>query len=421
MHVGSYSTTERVEKRVLPNGLTVLAQQVPATYSVVLGVWVRVGSRDEMSRVAGISHFVEHMVFKGTENRSAYELALALERVGGSLEAHTTKEYTCFYTRVLREHLDLALDVISDLVLRATYEPEQIELEQGVVIEEINNVFDTPDDWIFEILADRVYGPHPLAKPILGTRDSVLGIDQTDLRVFTGKHYVGGNVVISIAGDIEVDSVLGKIEATFPFPPGEFQHANHSIEATRELVHFQEDDKLTQQYVVLGSATMSYQNDERYALLLAATILGGGMSSRLFQSVRENAGLCYAVNSLSEFARDTGMAGTFLAVSPENTKAALDLVWQEYDKLCSEGISQRELEDTRDQLKGSMLLGMENVAARMSRMAKNEMYYGRQVPISEILTKLDAVRRDDIARMAERYFRKANSVLVGLGPVQSLD
>ncbi len=421
MHVSSYSTTERVEKRVLPNGVTVLAQQVPATYSVVLGVWVQVGSRDETSRVAGISHFVEHMVFKGTQNRTAYEIALALERVGGSLEAHTTKEYTCFYTRILREHLDLALDVLSDLVLRSTFEPDQIELEQGVVIEEINNVFDTPDDWIFEILAEKVYGTHPLAKPILGSRESVSGITQDDLWAFTGKHYVGGNVVLSVAGDIEVESLLEKIETTFPFKQGRVGHPSADVVPTRELVHFQVDDKLTQQYLVLGSATMSYQNDERYALLLASTILGGGMSSRLFQSVRENAGLCYAVNSLAEFARDTGMAGTFLAVSPENTKPALELVWKEYDKLCSEGISQRELEDTRDQLKGSMLLGMENVAARMSRMAKNEMYYGRQVTIDEILTKLDAVERDDVMRVAELYFRKPCSVLVGLGPVASLD
>jgi predicted Zn-dependent peptidase len=421
MHVGSYSTTEHVEKRVLPNGVTVLAQQVPATYSVVLGVWVRVGSRDEDLRVAGISHFIEHMVFKGTENRTAYEIALALERVGGSLEAHTTKEYTCFYTRVLREHLDLALDVISDLVLRAKYEAEQIALEQGVVIEEINNVFDTPDDWIFEILADKVYGEHPLAKPILGTRESVSGIDQEDLRSFTRKHYVGGNVVISVAGDIEVGTLLERIDKTFPFAAGDVAHADGAVDSTREAVHFQVDDKLTQQYLVLGSATMSYQNDDRYALLLTSTILGGGMSSRLFQSVRENAGLCYAVSSVSEFARDTGMAGTFLAVSPENSEAALELVWMEYDKLCREGISQRELQDTRDQLKGSMLLGMENVAARMSRMAKNEMYYGRQVPISEILQKLDAVQRDDVSRMADTYFRKQRSVLVGLGPVENLD
>ncbi len=224
-----------------------------------------------------------------------------------------------------------------------------------------------------------------------------------------------------MAGDIEVESLLDKIDKTFPFAKGDVPHANADAVPTLEAAHFQVDDKLTQQYLVLGSSTMSYQNDERYALLLASTILGGGMSSRLFQSVRENAGLCYAVNSLSEFARDTGMAGTFLAVSPENTKAALELVWKEYDKLANDGISERELEDTRDQLKGSMLLGMENVAARMSRMAKNEMYYGRQVPISEILEKLDAVTRDDVARMADTYFRKQKSVLVGLGPVSSLD
>jgi predicted Zn-dependent peptidase len=421
VQVSSYMTAERVERRALPSGLTVLAQHVPATYSVVIGVWVRVGSRDEDSHGAGISHFIEHMVFKGTEKRSAYELALALERVGGSLEAHTTKEYTCFYTRVLREHLDLALDVISDLVLRPTMMPDQIELEQGVVIEEINNVYDTPDDWIFEIMAEKVYGAHPLARPILGTRESVRAITQADLRAFMARHYVGGNVIISVAGDIEVEPVLAKIAVAFPFGPGKVPHATAAAEPTRQAIHLQVDEALTQQYLVLSSTTMSYEDDDRYALLITSTLLGGGMSSRLFQSVRENAGLCYAVSSGTEFARDAGMASTFLAVSPENTRPALDLVWLEFDKLCREGVSQRELEDTRDQLKGSMLLGMENVASRMSRMAKNEMYYARQVPISEILQKLDDVTCDDVARMADRFLRRERSYLIGLGPVTGLD
>src|SRR5262245_61326432 len=212
MHVGSYATIEAFEKRELPSGMRVLAQHVPATYSVVIGVFVAVGSRDEGREKAGISHFVEHMVFKGTERRTAYDLALSLERVGGSIEAHTTKEYTCFYTRVLREHFDLALDVLSDLILHATFPPDQIELEHGVVIEEINNVYDNPEDWIFEILAEKVYGSHVMALPILGTRESVSSIDQAQLRAFMRQAYVGDNVVIAVAGDIDVASALAKIE-----------------------------------------------------------------------------------------------------------------------------------------------------------------------------------------------------------------
>src|SRR5436190_15181046 len=208
MQVSSYTTAEAFEKRVLPSGMRVLAQHVPATYSVVLGVFVCVGSRDEDQHAAGISHFVEHMVFKGTARRTAFDLALALERVGGSIEAHTTKEYTCFYTRVLREHFDLALDVLSDLVMDATFPADQIALEHGVVIEEINNVFDNPEDWIFEILAEKVYAGHAMALPILGTRESVSSIGQAELRGFMNKAYVGGNVVIAVAGDIDVDSSL---------------------------------------------------------------------------------------------------------------------------------------------------------------------------------------------------------------------
>lgn len=420
MRVSSHTTSESFEKRVLANGVTVMAQHVPATYSVVLGVWVQVGSRDEDRRVAGISHFVEHMVFKGTANRSAYEIALALERVGGSLEAHTTKESTCFYTRVLSEHLHLAIEVISDLILRPKHEPEQIKLEQGVVMEEINNVFDTPDDWIFEILAEKVYDGHPLASPILGSHESVSRIRQGDLQDFMRRHYVGGNVVISVAGDIEVESVLGEIEGAFPFPAGETPRGVSPLRKTTAATHLKVDDKLTQQYLVLGSQTFSYEDDDRFPLLLTSTLLGGGMSSRLFQSVRESAGLCYAVNSFSEFARDGGVTGTFMAASPENTKAALDLVWLEYDKMRRDGISQRELDDTRDQLKGSMLLGMENVASKMARLAKNEMYHGRQISIGEILRRLDAVTRDDVARMADSFYRRERTLVIGLGPVSGL-
>jgi predicted Zn-dependent peptidase len=417
MQVRSYATTEAFEKRVLPNGVRVLAQHVPATYSVVLGVFVGVGSRDEESRVAGISHFVEHMVFKGTERRTAYDLALALERVGGSLEAHTTKEYTCFYTRVLREHFDLALDVLSDLVLHATYPPDQIELEHGVVIEEINNVYDNPEDWIFEILAEKVYGAHPMAWPILGSRESVSGIGRKELVEFTGKAYVGDNVVISVAGDIDVPSALAKIEASFPFPPGSLAKSRAPMTPTVGKTHFQVDDKLTQQYVVLGATSLSYEDDDRFPLLLTTTLLGGGMSSRLFQSVRENAGLCYSIYTFAEFSRDGGLTGTSLAVSPENTAPALDLVWKEFEKIRADGISERELDDNRDQLKGSMLLGMENVASKMSRLAKNEMYYRRQVLTEETLRRLDAITRDDVMRMLDAYFRRDACVLVGLGPL----
>jgi predicted Zn-dependent peptidase len=360
------------------------------------------------------------MVFKGTESRNAFEIALALERVGGSLEAHTTKEYTCFYTRVLREHLDLALDVISDILLCSKHEPEDIALEQSVVVEEINNVFDTPDDWIFEILSEKVYGDHPLARPILGTPDSVRSFTQQDLKAFMARNYVGGNVIISVAGDIETQLFFDKIEKSFPFPQGNIPHPIQEIAPTHPGVHFQVQENLVQQYLVLATRSMSYNDDDRFPMLLVSTLLGGGMSSRLFQSVRERAGLCYAINTFSEFNREGGISGTFMAVSPEQTAAALDLVWREYEHLRSEGISKRELDDTRDQLKGSMLLGMENVASKMSRLARNEMHYGRFVETSELLERLDAISTEDVARIVETYWSKDRTQLVGLGPVESL-
>jgi predicted Zn-dependent peptidase len=420
MQVNSYTTVEAFEKRVLPSGVRVLAQHVPATYSVVLGVFVRVGSRDEDRRLAGISHFVEHMVFKGTQRRTAYDLALALERVGGSLEAHTTKEYTCFYTRVLREHFDLALDVLSDLVMNPTFPPDQIGLEQGVVIEEINNVYDNPDDWIFEILAEKVYAEHPMAWPILGTRESVSGIGQADLQAFMRQAYVGDNVIIAVAGDIEVDGTLAKIEAAFPFQPGTLEHGRAPMPRTAARTHLQVDAKLTQQYLTLGTTSLSYEEEDRFPLLLTTTLLGGGMSSRLFQSVRENAGLCYSIYTFAEFARDGGLTGTSLAMSAENAAPALDLVWKEFAKLRRDGISAQELNDNRDQLKGSMLLGMENVASKMSRLAKNEMYHGRQILTAEVLRRLDAITREDVMRMLDAYFHKDHCALIGLGPLEKL-
>jgi predicted Zn-dependent peptidase len=321
---------------------------------------------------------------------------------------------------VLREHFELALDVLADLVQNATFPPDQIELEHGVVIEEINNVYDNPEDWIFEILAEKIYGPHPMACPILGSRATVSAIHQEDLFGFRRRAYVGGNVVIAVAGDIEVESALAKIAAAFPFAPGGFEHGRQAMAPTRSGAHWQQDEKLTQQYLTMGSTSLSYESEDRFPLLLTTTWLGGGMSSRLFQNVREKTGLCYSIYTFAEFTRDGGLTGTFLAVSPENTAAALDLVWKEFDTLRRDGISAQELHDNRDQLKGSMLLGMENVASRMSRLAKNEMSYGRQVSVPEVLARLDAISRDDVMRMLDAYFQRDRCFLVGLGPLASV-
>jgi predicted Zn-dependent peptidase len=402
-------------RRRFDNGTTFLARGVEGTRAFVLGIWVKTGSRDETGSLGGMSHFIEHMVFKGTTTRSAFEIALAMESVGGSLEAYTTKEYTCYYARVLAEHAQRAVDIVTDLVLRPTFLEESLALEKNVVLEEIANVFDTPDDWIHEIFSDRMYGPHPVGRPILGTRESVSGFDREKVRAFYAEAYVGGNVIVSAAGALEPERLAEEMETRLSLNSREFERNGTSAPSPSLGEHW-EKKELGQQYICLGAPGISYREPDRYAVLLLVTLLGGGMSSRLFQKVREEAGLAYSVYSYADFYLDTGHLATFMAVRPENAEKAVGLVREEMRSVRENGVAPGELESAREQIKGRVLLGMESTTSKMARLAKNEIYYGRHVSIEETIRILESITVDDLKRVAGKLLAPDRTVLVGLGP-----
>ncbi len=416
MNPSHFSRPEDKRKVVLPGGTTLLSQVVPEALSISVGVWVRSGSRHEDSPRRGITHFLEHMVFKGTEKRSAFDIALSLDRLGGQLDAFTTKENTCYNARVLAEYFDEALDVLADLLLHPQLEPQFIEMEKRVVLEEIQSVFDDPDDWIHDLASEEIFGEHPMARPILGDEETVRGFTRDDLRSWMAERYLAEQVVISVAGPLAHDDVRDRVEKQFDVPSG-FTPSNGSIPilpAKRTLRRI--DRPLQQQHLWLGRTGMSLSDPDRYAMLVLNTILGGSMSSRLFQSIREKSGLAYAVFSYADFASDTGTQGTYMAVSPARSGEAVDRTLEEFSTLVNHHCEARELEDARMQLKGNMLLAMESIGARMARMAKNELSFGRFLEIPEIVERIDAVSLEDLQRIAAEYLDPAKQSLLSLGP-----
>lgn len=416
MNTSDYSRREDIRKVTLDSGVTLLTQCVPDALSVSVGAWFRTGSRDEGPGRYGITHFLEHMVFKGTTQRSALDIALAMDRLGGQLDAFTTKEVTCFTARVLVGYLDTALDVLGDMVANASLASEFIETEKQVVIEEIRNVFDDPDDLIHELAAEAVFGEHPLARPILGTEDSVQAFRREDLSAFVAERYTARNLIVALVGPLGHAEAAERVSRWFKLPAGEHLARNGSAPPPARRGLRVETRDLQQQHLWLGRLGVSSSDPDRYGLLILSTLLGGSMSSRLFQSIREQAGLAYNIYSFSDFATDAGLLGSYMAVSPAKTAEALRLTLDEYVRLIAEGCTPDELADTKMQLKGNLLLAMESVTARMNRLARNEMNEGRFIGVEELVARVDAVTREDVQRLATAYLAPESLTLVSLGP-----
>lgn len=416
MNTVHISRGEDISKVTLPSGVTLLSQRVPDALSVAVGVWVRCGSRDEDPARHGITHFLEHMVFKGTERRTARELALAMDRIGGQLDAFTTKELTCFTARVLPEYFDTALDVLSDMLVNPTLDDGLIATEKQVVWEEIRNVQDDPEDLIHEYASDEVFGEHPLARPILGTVDSVGGFDSAALRGFLAERYSAGNLVIAVAGPLDHEEVRRRAESWFTVRPGPAQ-VRVSLPVPPAIARARVETRdLQQQHLWFGRSALSSGHPDRYALLVLSTLLGGSMSSRLFQSIRERAGLAYSVFSFTDFASDAGLQGTYMAVSPGRVEEAIRLTLDQYVELIDRGCERSEIEDTKMQLKGNLLLAMESVGARMNRLARNELNEGRFIGLEELVARVDAVTPDDVLRLARTVLAPDRLTLVSVGP-----
>jgi predicted Zn-dependent peptidase len=413
--VASPSRSPRVKKYVGDNGATVLHEDNPFSRAFCIGVWVKSGSRDEAEGEEGLSHFLEHMLFKGTRRRSALEISQSLEKIGGSLDAFTTKEQICVHAQTLRDHAGIAVDVLDDMFLESAFAPEQIELEKEVVLGEIRDVMDAPDDVIHDFFASEVFPGHPLGRPILGTPRSVAAFDRTRLVRFSRKHLRAENVVISIFGKLDRKLLRTVCDKAFRFRDGSPRPSSANVGRYRPARRHHRRD-LNHQHICIGGRACSYLDEKRYPLTVLTTLLGGGMSSRLFQRIREELGFAYSVYTYAESARDSGVVVTYMAVKPANTGAAVREVFRELEKIHKGDVGKVELRDTKEQLKGKILLGLETSTSKMMRNARNEICYGRQVGEREIIDRIHRVTLDDLLESASGLLEGANNTIVSLGP-----
>ncbi len=395
---------EHVQKSKLENGLTVVSEHVPGIKSVAAGIWVNTGSRNETERQAGITHFLEHMLFKGTESRSSYDIALSMESVGGYLNAFTASEYTCYYARCLDEELDRAIDVLSDMVLHPLFPEEEMEKEKKVVLEEMKMYRDNPDDFAFEEFQKLLFKGHPLGRPVIGNEESVQNLSRNALFDYMEQQYTPHNLIVSVAGSVDHGELLKQVEERFGSlsasgdQPSEtdltpYRTSSHTMERPIEQTHY-----------LVGRRGLKADHEEKYTLLLANTVLSGGMSSRLHQNIREQYGYCYNIQTFNQVYRDTGIFGIYTGTDRDYVTHVRSLIFKELDKLRSEKIPEKELEEAKTQLKGKLLLSQENTSSRMSRLAKGELYFKRFISLEELVENIDRVAADDIQRFADTFF-----------------
>ena len=393
-----------LRRTVLPNGLIVLTERMEHLRSVAMGVWIKSGSRCESAEINGISHFVEHMVFKGTRSRSSLNIAREMDSIGGNLDAFTGKETICFNVKSLGDHVPIALDVLADLVLNPVFASPEIERERGVILEEIKIDEDNPDVLVHELFTQNFWKDHPLGKPILGTTKTVGRLDQQKLIDYHLGSFRGGNMVFSAAGNLEHDQFVEAVSEKFTgLPPGEAVHEMQAPLASARIL-LQNKKSLEQVQLCMGVPAPPITDDNRYATLILNTVLGGGMSSRLFQTIREERGMAYAIYSdLSPYS-DTGSLCVYAGTSANKALECIDLILAEFRNLKEVLLSDEELTRAKDQLKGNILMGLESSNSRMANLARQEMYFHQFFTAEEVILRVEAVTAEQIQAMAQRLF-----------------
>ncbi|MEM8600421.1 MAG: pitrilysin family protein [Bacteroidota bacterium] len=404
------------ERTILPNGLRVVTEQIPSVRSISVGVWIGAGSRDESPEEAGLAHFIEHMVFKGTTRRRGHHIAQRMEAVGGYLNAFTSKEYTCYYARALDEHLERALDVVLDLALDPTFPEKEIEKEQDVVLEEIKMYADAPEDLIFDQYEATIYPDHPLGWPVLGTPETVRSFTRADLRQFVETRYTPNRLVVSVAGNVEHDAVVAlvrKLTAGFDRPPVPVERAPVNGYAPKHVVS---SKPIQQAHLVVGTRAWGLEDERRTTVSILNTILGGGMSSRLSQNIREKYGYCYSVYSFANMLADAGDFGVYIGVDAGKVDRARHLVERELHKLATRRVSDRMLNRAKTQLKGSMMLGLESMSNRMMRMGKVELAFERYFTLDDVIAHVDGVTADEVRDVAAALFETERLSSIAIVP-----
>jgi predicted Zn-dependent peptidase len=402
----------------LSSGLRLVTEQMPHVRSVTVGVWLARGSRHESDQESGVAHFVEHMLFKGTTSRSARDIAQTIDSIGGQLDAFTAKEYASYYVKVLDEHLPVALDLLSDLVMRPALAPSDVTREQSVILEEIKMVEDAPDDLVHELFAQQFWSRHPLGRPILGTRETVGALTADELRRYFTGTYIAPHFVVAAAGNFEHARLRELIERAFDSLPTGGPTAQTKPPAVTPGVASRIKE-IEQSHLCIGTPGYPQAHADRHAMYVLNTILGGSMSSRLFQHIREDRGLAYAVFSHLTTYSDAGMLTVYAGCATEKVEEVIALTLQEFRELREVEVPAEELRRAKDHLKGSLMLGLESTSSRMSHLARQELFFGRHVTLDEMLASIEAVSADDVQRVAHDLFLDDRLAATMVGPESS--
>ena len=415
----SFSPIRDIEFTTLSNGVRVISEAMPHVRSVAVGIWIGTGSRRETPERNGISHFIEHMLFKGTTRRSAEDIARSVDSIGGNLDAFTAKELVCFNTKVLDQHLSLAFDVLADLVLNPLFREDDIEKEKGVILEEIKMEADSPDYLVHEIFSANFWKDHPLGKPILGTRETVKRFDRNAVLEYYSAAYMPSGLIVTAAGNLTHDRLVALVREHFenqkpgvPLPP-------EVVPSTHARIALRSKKSLEQVHLCLGVPSYPLPHQERFSCYVLNTLLGGGMSSRLFQNIRERQGLAYAVFSELNPYRDTGCLSIYAGTSLESARQVVELILKEFRQLKESLVPEEELRRAKDHLKGSLMLSLESTASRMSNLARQEMYFGRFFTLDELVESIESVTAADVQRIALTFFDPKQIALTILGNLEN--
>ena len=407
------------QKTILENGIRVVTEKIPHLHSVSVGIWVDVGSRDEQEQESGLTHFIEHMLFKGTERRSALDIAKELDAVGGMSNAFTAKENTCFHAKVLDAHLPLVVDILGDIFLHSVFDAGELDRERQVILQEITLVEDTPDEYVHVLFQQAFWEPNPLGRPILGDAGMVQNFTRKMSLDYLHRSYHPERIVLSAAGSVDHQEFITRVEPLFR----SLSRMPHPIRRTPPPINARlakYSKELEQVHLCLGTRGTSLMDESRYCCGILNVIFGGNMSSRLFQEVRERRGLAYSIYSFLSSHSDSGMLGIYAGVRPDTLEETLELIRRELTRLKREPITEAELREAKEHIKGGMYLSAESSDSRMSRLAKNEIQFGRFVPYEEIETGLDRVTSEQVMGLAQEIFQPDSMALVLLGPVDGL-
>lgn len=403
-----------VNKSILENGIRVVSETIPYVHSVSIGIWVTSGSRNEPLELNGVTHFIEHLMFKGTGRRSSLDIAREIDAVGGVLNAFTGREYVCYYAKVLSTHLNMAVDLLADIFLNSKFDADEIEKERKVILQEINMLEDTPDDYIHDLFFQNFWKGHPLGRPIVGTEESVESLSRDYLLDHKNGTYCAENIIIAAAGNIQHDELMNLVTDLFSFiPSGKRQPVLPDPSHDRSVIHFEKE--LEQLHICLGTRALPQNHILRYESYILNSILGGSMSSRLFQEVREKLGLAYSIYSYMASHSDSGSLIVYAGTSQEKMDEVIEIILREMKRFKTEPLTDTELFAAKEQLKGNILLSLESSDNRMSKLAKNEVYFGRYQSIEDIMNGFDRVTARTVQELAMDLFSGDSLNLVLLG------